>query len=211
MVKNINTAEYWDRTYAMEVGENRWRQHPEPWKAVYELLALLIDDNELVFADIGCGTGEFLFWLWPRFAPDDVVTLVGVDHSTFAIEHARKNAVESDYDGLTFWVGTAEKIPLPDASCDVVYSGHLIEHLDYPPDTFREQLRILKPGGRLIVHFPYEDAPYVEHVHILNEELVHRWVMAASWGPVFREGESPIIPGEPTNDKVIWYKKGEIK
>lgn len=205
MTKNINTADYWNRTYQHDIDEGNRRLHPHVWTEVYKLL----NPYTQSLADIGCGMGEFLIWLRAQRTNLD---LIGVDHSQFAIDIA-KHSAEIDfslgYGGMTFLVGTAYDTRLNDEIVDVVYSGHLLEHLDDPVAALTEQYRILAPGGRLIVHFPYEDAPYVEHVHILNDDLVHRWVMAAATGGLFREGETPVIPGQPTNDKVIWYTKGE--
>lgn len=47
-------------------------------------------------------------------------------------------------------------VPLQDASCDVVYHAHLLEHLRRPDalDFMRECLRVLKPGGVLRVATP---------------------------------------------------------
>ena len=40
-------------------------------------------------------------------------------------------------------------VPLPDASCEVVYSSHFFEHLDYEPAVrlMRDCHRLLRPGG----------------------------------------------------------------
>ena len=47
-------------------------------------------------------------------------------------------------------------IPLPDASCEVVYHSHVLEHLRRPDARFfmRECFRVLKPGGILRVAVP---------------------------------------------------------
>lgn len=45
-------------------------------------------------------------------------------------------------------------LPLPDSSADVVLSLAVIEHLTNPVLHLREALRILKPGGRLLLTTP---------------------------------------------------------
>lgn len=50
-----------------------------------------------------------------------------------------------------------EKIELvPDASIDVGICHHTLEHLLEPATALRQFARILKPGGRLILHVPWE-------------------------------------------------------
>lgn len=51
-------------------------------------------------------------------------------------------------------VGDCRKTPFPDGSFDLVYSSHVIEHVEWfeVQDTIREWVRILKPGGALEVH-----------------------------------------------------------
>lgn len=44
-----------------------------------------------------------------------------------------------------------EKLPFPDNFFDEVYSKNLLEHLRNPGFALEEMVRVLKPGGRLIV------------------------------------------------------------
>lgn len=46
---------------------------------------------------------------------------------------------------------------VPDAAYDFVHSSHCLEHLEDPREALRHWLRILKPGGFLIVTVPDED------------------------------------------------------
>ncbi len=47
--------------------------------------------------------------------------------------------------------GMTDSLPLEDASVDVVLMAHVIEHLYHPIDVLREAVRVLKPGGRLVL------------------------------------------------------------
>lgn len=50
--------------------------------------------------------------------------------------------------------GHADKLPFDDASLDFVYSSHLLEdYLDWTP-VLKEWVRVLKPGGYLIILVP---------------------------------------------------------
>ena len=156
--------------------------------------------------DVGCGTGEFLRWLRAQ-RPEQL--LVGLDHSELAIRHARKMeeedmAAQVKVSSLSFLVSDAYDLHVPSNTIRAVYSGHLLEHLEDPVCALREQRRILRRGGTVIVHFPHEDAPYVEHRHILNFGKVMGWLEEAGFLVV---GHSEVIPGRPTNDGFVWGTK----
>lgn len=48
----------------------------------------------------------------------------------------------------------ANRIPLPDASFDVVIADNVLEHVGDPLATFKEIHRVLKPGGRFLAKTP---------------------------------------------------------
>lgn len=65
------------------------------------------------------------------------------------------------------WHGDIFDLPFRDNTCDYVHASHLIE--DFPqskwPDMFREWMRVLKPGGHLVILVPeYERWKYVVEV-----------------------------------------------
>ncbi len=47
-----------------------------------------------------------------------------------------------------------EAMPLPDDSADIIVCSHILEHLRNPEDTLRESIRVVKPGGILLVGSP---------------------------------------------------------
>jgi SAM-dependent methyltransferase len=51
-------------------------------------------------------------------------------------------------------VGGGEKLPLADASFDVVFADNVLEHLPDPESVFREVRRVLKPGGVFLAKTP---------------------------------------------------------
>jgi SAM-dependent methyltransferase len=72
---------------------------------------------------------------------------------------------------------------------DFVYSSHLLEHLREPHAFLRTCLRILRPGGHLVLVLPCEDFYWPNgHPHAnpdhkwwhLNSRKVTRWVEAAA-------------------------------
>jgi len=97
--------------------------------------------------DVGCGTGVLT-----RLAAQQAAEAVGIDAAPEMIEVARAKAARQGL-RVDFRVALIEAIPFPDAHFDVAFSTLMIHHL--PPEVkrtgLREVLRVLKPGGRLLV------------------------------------------------------------
>ncbi len=193
----MNSIHYWDGIYRQEMAEGRARRHEAAWEAI---LPHLPERGHLL--DVGCGTGEFLLWLAGR---RPLLWMRGLDHSWEAIQSLQKR--RSTDSKIYAFTGDAYKTGLLGRIVDVVYSGHLLEHLNDPVHALREQHRLLRPDGLLVVHFPYQDRPYIEHVHILDYDIVEAWAAKAG----FRSFERlPVIAGEPTNDGVLLARKLSI-
>lgn len=93
--------------------------------------------------DVAIGTG-----LVARAARDilgggDGVT--GVDLSMGMLAEARKSLP------ITLVQGVAERLPVADACVDFVTMGYALRHVTDFESTFREYLRVLKPGGTLLI------------------------------------------------------------
>ncbi|MDR2414512.1 MAG: bifunctional demethylmenaquinone methyltransferase/2-methoxy-6-polyprenyl-1,4-benzoquinol methylase UbiE [Odoribacteraceae bacterium] len=108
--------------------------------------------------DIACGTGDLSLASARRGA-----RVVGVDISENMLEIARAKLLDRGLsDRVTFQCGDAESLAFPDASFDAVtiaFGARNFEHLDR---ALREILRVLRPGGRLIIlEFSTPTAPFV--------------------------------------------------
>jgi predicted SAM-dependent methyltransferase len=77
-----------------------------------------------------------------------------------AAEHALPGWLNTDLHGYgrsdIAYLDVRKRFPLPDASFDVVYSEHMLEHLTYADGQhcLRECLRVLRPGGTVRVATP---------------------------------------------------------
>lgn len=96
--------------------------------------------------DYGCGVGAWL-GLLSRAFPDARIS--GVDISKTAIEKARdkfpQHRLES-FNGLT--------APFEDAQFDLVFSYHVLEHVDDIDASILDISRMLTPGGYAVIIFP---------------------------------------------------------
>src|SRR5512142_1581459 len=100
--------------------------------------------------DIACGTGNLTLTAATYAGPTGKVH--GIDASPEMIDVARRKAARLGT-GVVFDVGLAEKLAFPDATFDVVISRLAIHHLpdDLKRLAFAEILRVLKPGGRVLI------------------------------------------------------------
>ncbi|HEY7431798.1 MAG TPA: class I SAM-dependent methyltransferase [Streptosporangiaceae bacterium] len=96
--------------------------------------------------DVGSSSGYLARKLAAATGPAGHVT--GVDPSEAAIAYARRHALPT----VTFTVGTAQDLYLPDAAFDVVTCTLAIHHIPARKRqaAFREMYRVTKPGGRLL-------------------------------------------------------------
>lgn len=99
--------------------------------------------------DVGCGTGTLAIAA-ARAAPD--VRVTGLDADSSILARARKKTVESGLE-IEFDQGMSTTLPYPDASFDLVLSTLFFHHLpdDAKHRTAAELVRVLRPGGRLVV------------------------------------------------------------
>ncbi len=97
--------------------------------------------------DIGCSGGYLARKLAAAAGPGGHVT--GVDPSQGAIAYARRRALPA----MTFTVGTAQDLGLPDAAFDVVTCTLAVHHIPARKRqaAFGEMYRVTRPGGRLLV------------------------------------------------------------
>ncbi|MFR9771131.1 class I SAM-dependent methyltransferase [Nocardia sp. SC052] len=96
--------------------------------------------------DVGCGPGDLARVLARR-----VGRVTGVDPSPQMIDYA--TARSHDLANCRFEVGTAQDLPLPDASADLVTSTFAMHHIpaSHRADAIAQMFRVLRPGGRLLL------------------------------------------------------------
>lgn len=119
--------------------ENYWfRRH----EVVYEWVASKVAGLEVLEAGCGEGYGADLL---ARGAG----RVVALDYDEYATSHAR-----SAYPDVPVVRGNLVALPLPDGSVDAVVSLQTIEHLWDQPTFVAECVRVLRPGGLLVLSTP---------------------------------------------------------
>lgn len=72
-----------------------------------------------------------------------------VEHKNYGIEPPKID-IEAD----------AHEIPLPDESQDFIFHSHVFEHMKNPVKALKEWMRILKPGGHLVMIIPHKERTF---------------------------------------------------
>ncbi len=103
--------------------------------------------------DLGSGAGIECFAASSMVGPTGSV--IGVDMTTEMLQvadDAREEVAASvGWDNVRFVRGYLEDLPLPDASADVVISNCVINLSPRKLQVFSEVLRVLRPGGRMVI------------------------------------------------------------
>lgn len=95
--------------------------------------------------DVGCGTGRYL----EVVLKEEPESLVGVDLSE-AVYVAAENLLLKN-NRLMLLQCDANHLPLPDQVFDFVYSIGVIHHTPDPYKTWKNLVRLVKPGGRFAI------------------------------------------------------------
>lgn len=126
--------EFWWNKDFLELMARRWRL-----------------DNIKSVLDVGCGMGHWTQAL-SDFLPKNV-KITGVDKEKKWVEKALERTKEQR-DRFDYKVSTAEKIPFPDASFDMVTCQTVLIHVPDVRRAMNEMFRVLKPNGLMVAVEP---------------------------------------------------------
>jgi demethylmenaquinone methyltransferase/2-methoxy-6-polyprenyl-1,4-benzoquinol methylase len=100
--------------------------------------------------DVGCGVG--LYALWLAEAAGGAAHVIGLEPEAARVEAARDLvAGRPGADRVEFRVGDGTVLPLPDRSVDWVWCGDVLHHIVDTERALREFLRVVRPGGRIVI------------------------------------------------------------
>lgn len=102
-----------------------------------------------VVLDLGSGGGIDVLLSAKRVGPTGKV--YGLDMTDDMLALANENKRRAGADNVEFLKGEIERIPLPDASVDVIISNCVINLSGDKKKVLAEAFRVLKPGGRFAV------------------------------------------------------------
>lgn len=178
-LSNKVVLDVWGENFHQGYWESEEDQSPIQ-EATERLTDLIIEKSELGnggrLLDIGCGVGLPAF----RLAAASPAEIVGISNNQEQIDDANQRAADKGLtDRVRFQYADAANLPFPDASFDVVWIFESLMHMDRLR-VLRESLRVLRPGGRIVVTDQLQLAPMNEE----NAKLVQDHLDAMHASPL---------------------------
>jgi SAM-dependent methyltransferase len=155
-------------------------QHPPTFRATSDLsrdfrhsaedydvnvAPFLPEDLDSLILDVGCGWGQFLWWLRQR----GYRAIEGIDLGAEQVESCRGLGLTAEH-----MTDSAEYLRARPNHFDLITMHHIIEHVDpvIGLELLRAAYSALRPGGRIIVQTPNMNATssnfsrYIELTHV---------------------------------------------
>lgn len=145
-------------SYVWRAGQERRLRMMAKWARLKDARALVA----------GCGVGMYAAQIRRRFTP----FVQAFDIEPDRVQTARAGVPDA-------LVSAGERIPFAANTFDVLLSHEVIEHVSDDRQSAREMIRVLKPGGRILLFCPNRWYPFETHGHY--------------WKGEYRFGNTPLI------------------
>jgi MPBQ/MSBQ methyltransferase len=109
-----------------------------------------VADENLSVLDVGCGTGYTTVGILKNAAVGNVFC---VDINPKQLVRAQRN-LKTEKQRTSIFLGDVENLSFKDGKFDAVVSVGAIEYFPRPEKALNEMIRVLKPGGRVVIAGP---------------------------------------------------------
>lgn len=120
--------------------------------------------------EVGCGSGALCRLVAPGLLPGGEV--LGVDVAPEMVAAARTLAGQQTH--IRFEVGAGAALPAEDATVDAAFGARLLLHVTDPAPIVAEMVRVVKPGGRVVLmDWDWETVVVTHPDRELTRRLLH--------------------------------------
>lgn len=133
-------------------------------------------ENRDHLLDAGCGWGRSLLGVKRRYP---ALRVTGVDITPGLLELGRQIAEQLGVSGVDWRVGDILSLPFEDETFSHVISARVLQYIVEPPKAVRELVRVLRPGGRMILVVPNKLNPFYAlfyHTKVHSPGEMRRWL-----------------------------------
>lgn len=155
------------------------------WEEILDGLGLAGSEHVL---DMGCGRGAVLNAVARRLTTGKATGVDlwrSIDQSGNSADATMANArIEGVADRITLETGDMRKLPFADASFDVIVSSLAIHNIPARADranAVKEAMRVLKPGGRIVIADIRTTALYAQTLESLGATVMRRGLGWRFW------------------------------
>jgi ubiquinone/menaquinone biosynthesis C-methylase UbiE len=153
-------------TSALPYSQRLWTEFPRPFVTRARLREMLGLEGGLRMLEVGSGTGYYALHTAGWISPGGTLEILDIQQQM--LDHTMRRAHKAGVENITATRGDARRLPYPDDTFDAAY---LVATLGEVPDKQRaleELVRVLKPGGRLVVGEGQPD-PHMVGLQTLKE------------------------------------------
>ena len=144
-------------------------------RRLHETIIQEIDHTDVTILDVGCGNAWLAGTLCPKGAQ--------VCSFDVSLANTQKALQKYPFDNHQAVVGDVFHLPFGENTFDYIVAAEIIEHLVQPALFIENLLRVLKPGGKIIITTPYDErivyylcihcnrpTPQHAHLHSFDEK-----------------------------------------
>lgn len=143
MARNLDkAARYGEPSYVWRAGQQR-RFEKILWAAEGRIRGRVLEN--------GCGVGMY------------AERLAQVGGQVIGLEYDLERATQAHQKVACIVNAAGEALPFPQDSFDLILSHEVIEHVQDDAQAVREMIRVLRPGGRLVLFCPNRGYPFETH------------------------------------------------
>jgi len=143
---------YGQRWASLKTGKSAQSKRLASMSSAHEALLKELNPRKgMRVLDIGSGSGETVLSIAEKVGPTGKA--VGVDFSPEGVALAKEMAKERKLENIAeFHQTNALELPFPDGTFDAVISECVVCLIQDKQKALNEKVRVLKPGGRVIMH-----------------------------------------------------------